>query len=78
MNPAAILLILQAIEAAIGAAPKVLEIAAKAKEFITTLFTAGIISKEIQDAMHLSVDAKAAMAAAGVIDPAWRVDPDPT
>ncbi len=78
MNSAAILLILQAIEAAIAAAPKVIEIVVKAKEFITTLFTAGAISKEVQDAMHLSVDSKAALAQAGVVDPAWRVDPDPT
>ncbi len=78
MNPAAILLILQAIEAAIGAAPKVIEIATKAKEFITSLFTAGAITKEQQDAMHLTVDAKMALAQAGVIDPAWLVEPDPT
>lgn len=78
MNSAAILLILQGIEAAIAAAPKVIEIAAKAKEFIASLFSAGIISKEIQDAMHLNVDAKVALAQAGVIDAAWKVDPDPT
>ncbi len=77
LNPATILLILQAFEAAINAAPKVAELVIKAKDFITNLFSAGLISKEVQDAMHLRVDSRAAMALAGIIEEGWSVDPDP-
>jgi hypothetical protein len=78
LNPATILLILQGFEAAINAAPKVAELVIKAKDFIATLFAAGLISKEKQDAMHLRVDSRSAMALAGIIDDGWTVDPDPT
>lgn len=77
MNPAIILQILQAIYAAMSAAPTVIEIANKGKELISALFSAKAISKEVQDALHASIDARAALHAAGVVDPAWTVEPDP-
>jgi len=77
MSVAGILLFIQGLNAAISAAPKVIEVVQKAKDFITALFTAGAISKERQDALHLAVDARAALAAAGIVDPAWTVEADP-
>ena len=74
MNP---LIILQLIQAVLVAAPQAVELVAKAKDLITALFTAKVITKAQQDAMHLHIDALAALNAAGIIPPAWQVDPDP-
>jgi len=71
-------LILAGIQAAIAAAPAVLDIVNKGKALITSLFSAKAITKEQQDAMHLQLDAYAAMMAAGIVPPAWRVEPDPS
>ena len=70
-------LIMQGIQAAIQAAPGVIAVVTKAKELITSLFTAGVITKEVQDALHQHVDAIAALVAAGVTPPAWQVEADP-
>lgn len=77
MNPALILLILQGIQAAISAAPGVLEIIAKGKDFINALFGANLITKAQQDALHGSIDAHAALVASGIIPEWWKVQPDP-
>ncbi len=77
MNPATITLIIQGIEAAIAAAPGVVEVAQKAKDFISSLFTANLITKDVQDALHAHVDAVSKMAEAGVIPNHWQVQPDP-
>lgn len=77
MNPAAILLFIQGLQALIAAAPKVAEIIGKAKDLITAMFTATLITKEQQDALHLHVDSLAALAAAGIILPHWQVEADP-
>lgn len=76
---AAIPLILQGILAAIQAAPKVAEVVTSAKQLITALFNAGVISKEVQDALHSYVDAHAALVAQGIVIPnqGWSVEPDP-
>ena len=74
MNP---LIVLQLIQAVLVAAPQAVELVAKAKELITALFTAKVITKEQQDAMHLHIDALAALHAAGIVPPAWQVEPDP-
>ncbi len=74
MNPAIVLALIQAV---LSAAPQVAELVLKAKELITALFTAKVISKEQQDAMHLHVDSLAALYAAGIVPPAWKVEPDP-
>jgi len=77
LNPATIQLILQAIQAAIAAAPEVVALGEEAKKFITGLFSAGVITKQTQDACHLQVDAWMAQAAAGIIPDSWKVQPDP-
>lgn len=77
MNPALIALILQGLEAAIAAAPAVVAIVTKAHELIDTLFGANLITKAQQDAMHATIDARAALVAAGIIPDWWKVQPDP-
>jgi hypothetical protein len=77
MNPATILLIMQAISAAIAAAPKVVEVAKAAKDFITSLFTANLITKEQQDALHAFVDNQGQLALAGIPPIHWTVEADP-
>lgn len=78
MNAAVIFAILQGLQAAIAAAPLAIEIVEKAKALIDSLFTAKLITAAQQNALHLEVDAYAAMAAAGIVPLAWTVEPDPT
>lgn len=72
-----ILLIVQGIQAAVSAAPQVVAIAKSAKDFVTSLFSAGLISKEVQDAIHAHVDAICDAAIAGDTPPEFTVEPDP-
>jgi len=74
---AAIPLILKGLLMAISAAPQIVELAAKAKEFFSTLFGKGLITKEQQDALFLRIDAHCALVNSGVIEPEFAVDPDP-
>ncbi len=74
MSAASIIAIIQL---ALAAAPKGIEIAGHLKDFITALFTKGLIKKEEQDLLHAYVDSCAALVAAGIVPKAWRVDPDP-
>ena len=73
----AVLLAIQGITAILSSAPQAAELVVKAKEFITAMFTAGQISKEQQDALHLHVDSTVALAAAGIVPTWWQVEPDP-
>ena len=77
MSPALLLMIIQGVQAAISAAPGVIEVATKAKELIQALFTAKLITKQQQDATFLYIDAHAAMVMAGITLPHWMVEPDP-
>lgn len=77
MNPATLALIIQGIEAAIAAAPKVIAVAQKGKEMIAELFNAGAISIEQQHAVHSHVDAVMNAALAGETPIAWTVEADP-
>jgi hypothetical protein len=77
MNSAIIFAILEGIKAAITAAPLAIEVVEKAKALISSLFTAKVITAEQQNALHLEVDAYAAMVAAGIVPLAWQVEPDP-
>ena len=77
MEIASILLVIQGINAALAAAPGAIEVITKAKELITALFTAKAITKEQQDAIHIQVDATAALVSAGIVPIAWQVEPDP-
>ena len=78
MNSATLLLIIQAVQAAIAAAPQVADVAVKAKDFIASLFGAGLITKEQQDRIHAHVDAICAAALAGQELPEWTVEADPS
>jgi hypothetical protein len=77
LNPETIGLIVQGIQAAIAAAPQVESLAIKAKDFISELFSQGLISKETQDALHAHVDEICAALLAEQAPPAWTVEPDP-
>jgi hypothetical protein len=70
-------IILAGIQAAIGAAPAVVEVIKSAKDLITSLFTAGLITADQQNALHAWVDAHSALVKAGLTPPAWTVEPDP-
>lgn len=78
MTPATLLLIVQGIQAAISAAPSVVDIAIRAKDFIASLFRAGLITKERQDAVHAHVDAYQAALLSGQEPPHWQVEADPS
>ena len=77
MNAALIFTILQGLQAAITAAPLALDVVKQAKALISSLFTAELITAEQQAALHLQVDAYAALAAANIVPPHWQVEPDP-
>ncbi len=77
MPAATILLIIQAIQAAIAAAPGVVDLVEKAKTFIDGLFTAKLITADQQTAMKNHVDSLQALALAGIVPPHWKVEPDP-
>lgn len=70
-------IIIQAVLAAIQAAPQIEALVKSGKEFITELFNAGLITAEIQNATFAYVDGVCAAAKAGVIPPALQVEPDP-
>lgn len=77
MNPAAILLIIQGVQAALAAAPQAIAVAEKAKELIDALFGAKLITAEQQQATKSHIDSIVAMAQAGIIPSHWLVRPDP-
>jgi len=72
-----IAIIIAGIQAAIAAAPGVIDIVAKAKDLITSLFTAKVIDKAQQDALHQHIDSIAALVASGIVPAHWTVEPDP-
>lgn len=75
--PAIALLILQGIQAAIQAAPGVLEIVKKGKDFISSLISGGIITVDQQKKLHARVDQIADDFANGRVPAAWMVEADP-
>ena len=77
MEIATVLLVMQAVQACIAAAPGVADIVVKAKDLISSLFTAQLITKAQQDALHAHVEAHAALVAAGIVPPHWSVEADP-
>jgi hypothetical protein len=79
MDPATLALIIAAIRAAIEAAPTVVDIVKKGKDFIASLFQAGLITKDTQDRVHAHVDAiQAAALSGGALPPQWTVEADPS
>ena len=77
MPVAAIALIIQGIQAAIAAAPSVAAVVTAAKNLISELANAKVITVDQQNLIHQHVDNYAAMVNAGLIPPAWQVQPDP-
>lgn len=77
MDTAAVLLIVQAIQAAIAAAPQVVSLVESSKAYIDALFSAGLISEEVQNKIRSHVDAISAAALAGTELPEWTVEADP-
>jgi hypothetical protein len=72
-----ILLIVQGFQAAIAAAPQAIELVKQAKEFFTTLFSKGLITKETQDRVHARMDEWVACLTSGTVPPEFTVEPDP-
>ena len=78
MNPAAIALIIKYVQLAIAAAPVIEDAVKNAKDFITNLFLATVITVDQQNAIHAHIDAVAALFQTGRDLPAhWTVQPDP-
>lgn len=72
-----ILLIMQGIEAAIAAAPKVIAVAEAGKNLITSLAGAGVITDAKQDALHQRVDLVMDAYNRGEVPASLVVEPDP-
>jgi hypothetical protein len=77
MTAAALAAVVAGIQAAVSAAPMVEDVIVKAKAFITSLFTAGLISAATQDSLHAYVDAVVTAAINGTVAPEYQVQPDP-
>lgn len=77
MTGAEVFALISALQAAIAAAPKAIQLVEDTKNYITSLFKAGLITKEQQDAAHAYADAQAALFSAGIIPDSLKVDPDP-
>ncbi len=78
LAPATIALIVQGIQAAIQAAPAIASVAIAAKDWIASLFAAGLISAETQNRIFAHVDFVCEAALAGTESPAWLVEADPS
>ncbi len=74
---AALPLILKGLLMAISAAPQIIELVAKAKEFFSVLFASGLITRAQQDALFLRIDAHTALVNSGIVEPEFVVEPDP-
>lgn len=72
-----ILFIIQLIQAGLAVAPQIGEAAIKAKNFISALFGAGLITAEQQGAIHAHVDKIVVALKAGEVPPHWQVEADP-
>ena len=70
-------LVLSGIQAALAASPAVANLVIQAKDWITALFSAGVITRAQQDALHGVCDAHQAAVLAGQRPDALVVDPDP-
>jgi hypothetical protein len=70
--------ILQIIQLALAATPKVIDLARDTKDWVDALFRAGVITAEQQNAVHAYVDAVCDAALRGEPPPHWSVEPDPS
>ena len=79
MSPAAIALVIKYVQLALASAPLIEKAVVDAKNFITQLFEAGLITVEQQTLIHAHIDAVAVVFAAGRDLPShWTVEPDPS
>lgn len=69
--------IMSAIQLAISAAPQVVKLYEQAKTFISALFSAGVITKADQDALHAHIDAIQKAVENGEVPPSWQIEKDP-
>ena len=77
MTPTAFLLIVQGIQAAIAAAPEIASIMTAAKDFVSSLFGAGVITAAQQDALHAHIDDLVFALLNGNEPPEFTIEPDP-
>ncbi len=73
-TPEVIALIAKGIQAIIAAAPTIKAVAIKAKEFISNLFSKGLIDAATQDKLHAHVDAVCQAALEGNLPPEFDVE----
>lgn len=77
MMTAQVIAWMTAIQGMMALAPDVILFAAKVKGWINDLFTSGLISAEVQDALHARVSEICRAALAGETPKHWQVEPDP-
>lgn len=63
--------------AVVEAAPQIAGIITGAKAMFSALFQNKLISIDLQNSLHAWVDARAALAAQGIVPVSWTVEPDP-
>lgn len=69
--------IIAGIQAALAAAPGIINVATKAKDFITALFEAKVIDLATQQRVHDFVDQTFTAFDSGKTPPSWTVEPNP-
>lgn len=66
-----------AVQGLMAVAPDVILFAAKVKGWINDLFSTGVISADVQNALHQRVSAICAATLTKQIPPHWQVEADP-
>lgn len=69
--------IISYITLAIQAAPTAKLLAEEGRKLITALFNNGLITVDVQNQLHIHIDAIQSAALAGQVPPSWTVEPDP-
>lgn len=77
MMTAQVLAWMTAIQGMLTLAPDVIALAAKVKQWITDLFTTGVITAEVQNALHARVTEICRATLNGETPEHWQVEPDP-
>jgi hypothetical protein len=75
--PPAVIAIISGIEMAIRLLPGVINVVTTAKEFLASLFGAGVITAAQQAALFARIDEITRQAVAGQLPEHWAVEPDP-
>jgi hypothetical protein len=78
LDSAGIATLIQAVETAIAAAPGVVEVVEKGKDFLVSVFSAADVPKETQDRVFNHVEEVTAAFLAGNVPPEFTVEPDTT